>query len=126
MNTVEAFIASQQKSQREAMNFLRHLILDIAPNVEEKISYRVPYFSYHGPLCYLNPQFNGVDLALTRGAELSNKQGLLQQKGRKQVSSIRFHSLAEAEEHAQAVRQILNEAIILNEHYRSLKKKAKK
>lgn len=108
------------------MNFLRHLILDIAPNVEEKISYRIPYFSYHGPLCYLNPQFNGVDLGLTRGVELSNKQGLLQQKGRKQVSTIRFHSLAEAEEHAQSVRQILNEAIILNEHYRSLKKKAKK
>lgn len=107
------------------MTFLRHLILDVAPAVDEKISYGVPFFSYHGPLCYLNPVPGAVDLGFVRGAELSNEQGILQGKGRKRVSSIRLHSLAEAEEHAVAIRQILNEATILNNHYRQQKQRVK-
>ena len=107
------------------MAFLRQLILDIAPGVEEKISYKIPFFSYHGALCYLNPVSGGIDIGFVRGVELSNQQRLLQRKGRKLVCSIRLHSLAEAEEHAAAIRQILNEAAILNNHYRQLKLKRK-
>ena len=125
MSAVTSFISGKMELQREVMAFLRQLILDIAPAVEEKISYAIPFFYYHGPLCYLNPVPGAVDLGFVRGAELSNEQGILQRKGRKRVSSIRLYSLAEAEEHAVAIRQILHEAAILN-NYRQKMQKAKR
>ena len=105
------------------MSVLRSLILYVGPHVQEKLSYKIPFFYFHGPLCYLNPTFEGLDIGLVRGRELSNEQGLLELKGRKFVKTIRLHSLAELSEKEHTIRQILNEAAILNEHYRLLKKK---
>jgi len=97
------------------MSVLRRWILDLGPHAQEKISYTVPFFYFYGPLCYLNPAAEGVDLSFTKGSKLSNDQKLLEKKNRKTVASIRFHSLAEVEEHEEQIRQILNEAAILNQ-----------
>ncbi len=107
------------------MSVLRSWILDLGPHTQEKISYTVPYFYFYGPLCYLNPAMDGVDLSFAHGKKLSNEQKLLENKNRKTVASIRFHSLAEVEEREEQIRQILNEAAILNQYLHNLKKKKK-
>ena len=107
------------------MSVLRRWILDLGPHTQEKISYTVPYFYFYGPLCYLNPALDGVDLSFVNGKKLSNEQKLLEDKNRKTVASIRFHSLAEVEEREEQIRQILNEAAILNQYLHNLKKKKK-
>lgn len=107
------------------MSVLRRWILDLGPHAQEKISYTVPYFYFYGPLCYLNPAIDGLDLSFANGKKLSNEQKLLEEKNRKTVASIRFHSLAEVEEREEQVRQILNEAAILNQYLHNLKKKKK-
>lgn len=62
----------------------------------------------------MNPGKNGsVELAFTRGNELSNGQGLLEDKGRKQVKSIAFTTRSEIPE--QMMREVIHEAIILDE-----------
>lgn len=93
--------------------------------MQEKLSYKIPFFYYHGALCYLNPTKEGVDIGFTKGYELSNTSGLLEAKGRKQVRTITFHSVAEVEENEEALRQLLNEAAILNEYHFRQKKKRK-
>jgi uncharacterized protein YdhG (YjbR/CyaY superfamily) len=125
MNEVQEYIASERPSQKEMMSVLRRWILDLGPHAQEKISYKVPYFYFYGPLCYLNPAAEGVDLSFVNGKKLSNDQKLLEEKKRKTVASIRFHSLAEVEEREEQVRQILNEAAILNQYLHNLKKKKK-
>ena len=101
---------------------LRSMLLEVGPHVQEKLSYKTPFFYFKGPLCYLNPTFDGLDMGFVRGKVLSNDQGLLELKGHKFVKTIRLHSLAELSEKEHAIRQLLNEAAILNEHD-SLKKK---
>lgn len=108
------------------MSVLRRWILDLGPHAQEKISYHVPFFYFYGPLCYLNPVPEGVDLSFTKGNKLSNEHALLENKKRKTVASIRFHSLAEVEEREELIRQILNEAAILNQYLFQVKKKKKK
>jgi uncharacterized protein YdhG (YjbR/CyaY superfamily) len=125
MNDVQEYIASQRISKKEIMSVLRSWILDLGPHTQEKISYTVPYFYFYGPLCYLNPAMDGVDLSFAHGKKLSNEQKLLENKNRKTVASIRFHSLAEVEEREEQIRQILNEAAILNQYLHNLKKKKK-
>lgn len=125
MNDVQDYIASQRTSQKEIMSVMRRWILDLGPHAQEKISYTVPYYYFYGPLCYLNPALDGVDLSFVHGKKLSNEHQLLENKNRKTVASIRFHSLAELEEREEQVRQILNEAAILNQYLHNLKKKKK-
>ena len=113
---VRQFINDQPQPQREMMTILRSWILDLGPHTQEKISYKIPYFSFYGTMCYLSPQEDGVDLGFTKGYELSDDQKMLESKGRKQVKSVTFYSVAELEENEDAIRHILNEAAILNEY----------
>jgi hypothetical protein len=113
---VRQFINEQPQPQREMMTILRSWILDLGPHAQEKISYKKPYFSFYGTMCYLSSHDEGVDLGFTKGYEISDEQKILESKGRKQVKTITFHSVAELEENEEAIRHILNEAAILNEY----------
>ena len=113
---VRQFINEHPQPQREMMTILRSWILDLGPHTQEKISYKKPYFSFYGTMCFLNPHAEGVDLGFTKGYELSDEQKILESKGRKQVKTITFHSVAELEETDEAIRHVLNEAAILNEY----------
>jgi len=125
MNVVQDFILDQRPTQKQVMTVLRTWVLDLGSHTTEKISYKIPFFYFYGPLCYLNPVPDGVDLSFTQGASLSRTHKLVQQKGRKTVASIRIHSLAELEEHEDEIRRILNEAAILNQYLFNQKKKKK-
>lgn len=120
---VQRFIAELEQPQRDILTILRAWILDIGSHVKEKISNQIPYFEYYGNLCYLHPLDTGVDLGFVHGNVLSDDEHLLESKGRKQVKSITFYSVAEVEEHEEEIRHLLNEAAILNEYHFKRKKR---
>jgi hypothetical protein len=113
---VRQFIYEQPQPQREMMTILRSWILDLGSHTQEKISYKIPYYSFYGTMCFLSPHADGVDLGFTKGYELSNEQKMLESKGRKLVRSVTLHSVAELEENEDTIRHLLNEAAILNEY----------
>jgi hypothetical protein len=79
-----------------------------------KMTYKLPFYYRKSWVCYLFPTKKGaVELAFTRGNELSNNQGLLKIKGRKQVSSVDFYSLKDIPE--DSLHEVLHEAILLDE-----------
>lgn len=121
--TVQRFIAELDEPQREIMTILRSWILDVGRHTTEKINHNIPFFEYYGNLCYLNPVDGGVDLNFVHGNILSNEQKLLEAKGRKQVKSVTFYSVAELEEHEKEIRHLLNEGAILNEYHHKRKNK---
>ena len=62
----------------------------------------------------MNPLKNqGVELVFVRANELSNEQGLLDSKGRKQVAGIEITDLKDIE--LEGLREVFNEALILDE-----------
>ena len=62
----------------------------------------------------MNPlKDGGVDFTFLRGQELSNAQGLLENRDRKQVSSLQFQEIEEIP--LEALYEILQEAILLDE-----------
>lgn len=85
---VRKFINEQPQPEREIMTILRSWILDLGPYTQEKISYKIPYFSFYGTMCYIHPHEEGLDLGFTKGYELANDQGILEAKGRSQVRTI--------------------------------------
>lgn len=113
MSEVEAFIFQYEGEQRAIMIHLNGWLTEEL-NLIPKIRFKVPFYYQKSWICYLNPTKNGsVEFAFTRGNELSNEQGLLESKGRKQVYSITFSSL-ETIPHS-AIHEIVHEAILLDE-----------
>jgi uncharacterized protein YdhG (YjbR/CyaY superfamily) len=49
---VDAYIAAAPKAVQPMLRELRQAIRSAAPKAEEKISYRMPFYAYHGRLIY--------------------------------------------------------------------------
>lgn len=113
MNPTEEFIMQHEGTQQDILLYLHNMIIN-HPGITTKISYKLPFYYRKSWLCYLNPvKKDGVELAFTRGRELSNEQGLLDFNDRKLVASITIYSLKDIPENT--IREILQEAILLDE-----------
>lgn len=113
MSSVLNFIENHEGNQREVLMYF-HKLLTAFPTVTSSIKYRIPFYDQTTWVCYLNPLKNGkVSLCFLRGYELSNEQGLLESKGRKQVLSVDFGHVDEIPK--DTIREIINEALFLDE-----------
>ncbi len=59
---VDAYIAAAPKAAQPHLRQLRELIRSGAPKAEERISYRMPYYRYHGHLIYFAAFKNHIGL----------------------------------------------------------------
>lgn len=127
MTAVEDFIWQKTEAQRGMMLYLRSMILNAADHITERIRYQTPFFDGRSWLCYFNvPQNGSVELGFPRGNELSNEQGLLEAKGRAQVRTIAFGSLTDIIAHENALREIIQEVILLDQTTPYSSKRTKK
>jgi hypothetical protein len=113
MGEIEEYIYDFEGPQREIMWYF-HNLLTGEFNLRPKMQYKLPFYYGKSWICYLFPTKKGaIELAFTRGNELSNEQGLLKRKGRKQVASIDFKVLSDIPE--QSIKEVIHEAILLDE-----------
>ncbi len=113
MSAVENFIYDYEGTQREVMFYLHHM-LTADFELTSKIRYKIPFYYRKTWVCYLNPsKQGGVDFSFIRGNELSNEQGILDFKDRKQVSSIELLTIDDIPH--DALYEILQEALLLDE-----------
>ncbi len=114
MDPIEDFIYNYEGGQREIMLFLHQFLIsdfDLRP----RMSYKIPFYYRKSWICYMNPlQGEGIEFAFPRGNELSNEQGLLVDRGRKQVRGIIFKTLFDIS--LPSLREVLQEAILLDEN----------
>ena len=113
-SAVDAYIGNIPEQEQMLWETLRQIILEQSPKIVEEIKYRIPFYSYKGMLCYLNPnKAGGVVLGLCRGNQLSNEQGLLVASDRKMIRHIIINSVEEAEQ--LPLPEVLQEALMVNE-----------
>jgi hypothetical protein len=127
MNASQEYILTQPENYQAIFKRLRQIVLQSAPNIEERIRYGIPFFDYYGWMCYLSPlkKDKGVYIAFLRGLELSNEQGILEANGRTMIKSITYTHVKDIEE--APLREIIQESLLLNEeHYKAKKTKKKK
>lgn len=113
MDDVSMYIQEKQGQQKLILQYF-HQLMTSNPGVVAKLRYKIPFYYRKSWICYLNPvKKGGVELVLLRANELSNVQGLLESRGRKQVKGIIFYKLSEIPE--QAIHEIIQEALLLDE-----------
>ena len=66
---VDAYIAAAPKTVQPMLRELRQAIRSAAPKAEEKISYRMPFYAYHGRLIYFAAHKNHVGMYPIIGSE---------------------------------------------------------
>lgn len=124
MDPVSAYIIDQDDERREILYFLHDLILSHFPEMEAKIRYRIPFYFRKSWICYLNPvKPAGVELVFTRANELSNAQGLLDFKDRKQVAGITFTAIPDTI--IESLLEVLAEAVLLDDEKKYASKRPK-
>ena len=113
MKTVENFILGLDGQQKAIVSFF-HQLLTEEYDLQDKIRFKIPFYYRKSWVCYLNPlKSGGVELAFTRANELSNDQGLLDFKDRKQIAGIEIQHISEIP--SPQIKEILYESILLDD-----------
>ena len=92
---VDEYIESLPDEKREIAEQVREMILLLIPHVQEKLSFKIPFYHYHGMFCYINEVKDGIDLGLCRGKDLIDVLPQLEQGKRVMVASVIIRSKKE-------------------------------
>ncbi|WP_298264294.1 DUF1801 domain-containing protein [uncultured Lutibacter sp.] len=102
MNPIEQYIFSKKEPYQSIMLYVRSVIFKVLPEVEEKFSYKIPFYNiYNKPMLYLNilKGTNFVDIAFVQGIVLEEKYPELKNYNkRKQVRSLQVSSIEDFDE----------------------------
>lgn len=107
------YIYEREGNQQEIMLYLHELITSY-PEVTSKIRYTIPFYYRNSWICYLNSlKGDRVELVFLRGNALSNEQGLLDARDRKQVAGVIFSKVSDIP--TDVLYEIFQEALLLDE-----------
>jgi hypothetical protein len=110
------------ENQLAIVERLRELVFECIPQVEEHLSFNVPFFRKNKLICFIWPgavswgnlkTWEGVEFGFNYGYLLADEAGYLDRGTRKQVFTKRFYSLKDLNE--DILRDYLYEAAILDE-----------
>ncbi|MBY0478819.1 MAG: DUF1801 domain-containing protein [Chitinophagaceae bacterium] len=85
---VDEYLERLPDEKREIAEQIREMILSLIPHVQEKLSFKIPFYHYHGMFCYINEVKDGIDLGLCRGKDLIDVLPQLEQGNRVMVASV--------------------------------------
>jgi uncharacterized protein len=121
MNPVDSFIDGLSEDRKAITAQLRSIIHVLVPAVQEKFSFKIPFYHYFGMFCYINPVKDGIDLGICNGKSFADDFEHLEVKGRALIATVRLCTPKDIE--AKEVEQIITTAAIENETSAAAKKK---
>ena len=102
MKPVDAYFLSQKEPYQSIMLYVREVIFKTLPNVQERYSYKIPFYNLgKKPMIYLNvlKGTDYVDVAFVQGVLLEKDFPELQNyNNRKQVRSIQLKEIEDLDE----------------------------
>lgn len=122
-NSIGDFLDHLPEQELEIVEELRRIVYECIPDVKEKLSYNVPYFSRKRRICFIWPAsvpwgktpMDGVKFGFTNGNLLHDDLNYLDKGTRKQVYSKTFHSLDEID--SEILRSYIFEALSVDESF---------
>ena len=83
----------QEEPFRSILMQLHSMIEGMVPGVCLKYKYRIPFYYLNDkPFCYLNQSGKYVDLGFVRGNKFLRHRHVMEGRGRKMVTSLRYDS----------------------------------
>jgi uncharacterized protein len=110
---VDDYMEALPEGQRQTAVALREMIFSLVPAVQEKLSFKIPFYHFFGMFCYINAVPGGIDLGLCRGKDLAAEFPSLETKGRAIVATVTLYSKKEI--CIKQVKEIIIAAAVWNE-----------
>lgn len=112
---VDDFLSHLPEEELTIVEFLRELVFECIPEVKEKLSYNVPFYSRRRRICYIWPASvpwggikEGVCFGFTKGKQMSNVDLI----DTKQISKQIFTKLRDID--VDLLREQIFEAVVLD------------
>lgn len=118
MKQVDAYIDSLPEDKHELGGMIREIILSEVPGIEERFSYKLPFYHYFGIFCYINSIPGGFDIGFCRGRDLVDAFPQLERRDRAVMASISIFNKKDIER--LELRRILSVAAAWNEEAKKL------
>ncbi len=114
---ISDFLESIDGADKEIVEELRNLVLESIPDVNEKLSYNVPYYYGKRRICFIWPSSipwgkvkkNGVFFGFCQGNLMQDELGFLEKGERKQVFGKTYSKASEIK--PEVLRRYLYEAV---------------
>ena len=94
---VDAYLESLPQTQQAIAEKLREALFELVPGIEERFSFKLPFYHYHGMFCYLHHDKGGLHLCFCRGKDLVMVFPQLDQKARASIASVTLHTMRDIE-----------------------------
>lgn len=119
MRSVDEYIESLPDGRRGICELIRELILSNVPGIEEKISFKIPFYHYFGMFMYLNNTKEGIDVAFCRGKDLLEEFPQLNIKNRATIATVNIQTKNDIAK--VSLRELIVAAAAWNEEAKRLK-----
>ncbi len=115
MQGISSYIERQAEDQWELLYLLDDLITSSAHGVISEIKWKIPFYSYRGPLCYINAKDSRIEIGFLKGYLLKSHLDYLVHAKTKLVRHIHISSMEDFKQNVDKIEAILQEAILLAE-----------
>ncbi|HMR92235.1 MAG TPA: DUF1801 domain-containing protein [Chitinophagaceae bacterium] len=88
MSQVDAYIEALPDETRELCAQIREMIQELVPGIQEKLSFKLPFYHYFGMFMYLQAKPGGIAVTFLRGKDLVMAFPQLEQKDRAIAASL--------------------------------------
>lgn len=119
LQRVDEYIDNLSENQQAIAEQVRRLLFSLVPGIQEKLSFKIPFYHYFGMFCYLNSIPGGMDLGFCRGKDFAGEFPSLELKGRAIVASVSLFSVKDIKQ--KEVREIIVAAALWNEEAKKKK-----
>lgn len=116
---VDEYISDLSETQQILAEKVRNMLISLVPAIEEKLSFKIPFYHFFGMFSYINAVPNGIDIGFCRGKDLIEAFPQLELKERAIVASIRLYTIKDIK--AFELREIIVSAAIWNEEAKKKK-----
>ena len=130
LDPIHAYINKLPSSEKKIVQTLRQLILETIPEIEERLSYGVPYYYRKRRMFFLWPASSplsnlkkGVNIGFCYGSLVLDKEKFLERNGRKQVYMKPFTHIRDIP--LDTIRTLLLEAVSVDDLLFRTKSKAR-
>lgn len=94
-NRVDDFIEALPDAEQTMADRIRETLFENVPAIEERFSFRLPFYHYYGMFCYLHFDKGGLHLCFCRGKDLIAAFPQLEQKARAAIASVTLRQMSD-------------------------------
>lgn len=114
--TPDEFFANLNEPHKTIAMDARKCILETAPELVEEMKYGLPFYTYKGMICFVNPSKTGVVIGFSDGAMLSDTFRLFMPNSLlKQVRHISLPNSEYIHKYRSEIQNYLTEAMVLHD-----------